>query len=287
MTSKILVTGSTGTVGSELVRQLSAKDVQVRAFARSSEKAKTLKRANVEITSGDMGEPETIEKALAGVDKVFLLSSPDLNQVALQGNVVDASKNAGVQHIVKLSALGVSPDSPVSIARLHAQTEKQIEDSGIAYTHLRPHFFMQNFFMFAATIKEKGEFYSAMKDAKTSIVDVRDVAAVAVAVLTESGHEGKTYNITGPEAISYPEAAEKLSAAIGKKVNYVDIPLAALKQGMMDMGMPEWFADDLAKLTEFFSSGQTAFVSPVVTEVARKPGITFDRFVKDYVQAFK
>jgi uncharacterized protein YbjT (DUF2867 family) len=206
--------------------------------------------------------------------------------VELQGNVIAAAKRANVRHIVKLSAIGVGPDSPISLARWHWQTEKQVEESGIPFTHLRPHFFMQNLLGYA-TIKEQSALYGSMKDGKISMVDVHDIATVAARVLTEDIHEGKTYEITGPEAISYTEVAEKLSAAIGKKVTYVDVPLEASRKAMLDMGMPEWFANNLTALIAFFSTGGAAFVTNVIADVAKKQPITFDQFARDYAEAFK
>lgn len=286
MTFPILVTGATGNIGSQVVKQLVAKGVPVRAFVRSREKAAALEGPGVEIALGDLGQPKTIGTALKGIEKVFLLSPGGPRQVEWQGNVVEAAQRAGVKHIVKVAALGTAPDSPLSLARWHAQTEKQIEESGLAYTHLHPHSFMQNFVGMAPMIAQ-GNLYAPMKDGKISLVDVRDIAAVTVATLTEEGHEGKTYDITGPEALSYAEIAQKLSAVIGKEVTYVDILPEIARQGMLDMGFPEWLADDFIKLYEVFSAGYAAEISPVVAEVAKKAPITFDQFARDYARVFK
>ncbi len=288
MKTTILVTGATGTVGHGVVKALGAmKDVQVRAFVRNAAKAQSLEGPNVAITQGDLAKKDTIEKALQGVDKVFLLSNADPKQMELQGNVVEAAKKTHVKHIVKLSALGTSLDSPIKLAQWHRQTEEHIEKSGIPYTHLHPHFFMQNFFMFAQTIKKDGAFYAPMKEAKMSMVDTRDIAHVAATVLTQTGHEGKTYDITGPEAVSFNEAAAKLSEVLGKQVKYVPISIDDLKKGMKSMGIEDWFVEDMAKLYEFFNSGKAAFVTPTVLQVTKKPGHSFSQFVKDYTQNFK
>jgi len=288
MKTTILVTGATGTVGREVVKALEAiKDVQVKAFVRDTSKAKALQWPNVTLTQGDLAKKDTIEKALQGVDKVFLLSNADQKQTELQGNVVDAAKKAHVKYIVKLSALGTSADSPISLARWHRQTEVEIEKSGIAYTHLHPHFFMQNFLMFAATIKKDGVFYAPMKDAKMSMVDARDIAGVAATVLTTTGHEGKTYDITGPAPLSFTEAAATLTEILGKTVKYVSVTLDDLRKTLHSMGLPAWFVEDMAKLYEFFSSGKAAFVTPTVSQVTKKTGHTFHQFAKDYVENFK
>jgi len=148
----ILVTGSTGKVGSELVRQLSAKGARVRALVRDPAKRATLEAPGVEIARGDLGDPASLDAAMKGVDRVFLLSSVDQRQAELQGNAVQAAKRAGVRHIVKLSSAGTSLDSPITIARLHAQTEKDVEASGIPYTFIKPALFMQFLLNHAPTV---------------------------------------------------------------------------------------------------------------------------------------
>lgn len=283
----ILVTGATGTVGKEVVKQLSSTGEKIRVMVRNVEKAAPLKGPGVEVVQGDFGKPDTLASAVKGVEKVFLLSSADPRQVELQGNVLKAAKSAGVKHLVKLSALGARPDSSVALARGHYQTEKQIQDSGIPYTHLQPHFFMQNLLMFADSIKRQGAFYAPMKQGKISLVDVRDIAAVAARVLTEKGHERKTYAITGPEALSFGELAEKFSRVLGRKVAYVDVPPEDAKKGMLGAGMPEWLVDDLLALYGIFSAGHAAVVSKAVEEVTKKPARTFDQFAKDFARFFK
>ena len=282
MSNTIFITGATGQVGSHVVRQLSSEGKQFRALVSSQEKAAAMDVPGEEVLIGDFSQPETLDAALTGVEELFLLSVGSPNQVELQGNVIEAAQRAGVHHVVKLSVLGASPDAVTSLGRWHAQTEKQIRESGIAYTFLRPGSFMQNLMMSADTIKTQGAIYAPMQDGKFSPVDARDIAAVAVATLTEDGHAGKTYDITGPEAISYADIAEKISAAVGKTVTYVDVPPEAARQGMLDAGLPEWLVDDLSILNEIYASGQEAEVSPVVAEVAKKEPITFDQFARDY-----
>jgi uncharacterized protein YbjT (DUF2867 family) len=282
----ILVTGATGKIGGELVRQLSAKGVAVRALARDPAKAAALKAPGVEIVRGDLGELASLDAAMQGVERVFLLSGVDQRQAELQANVVNAAKRAGARHIVKLGAAGTSLDSPITVARLHAQTEKDIEASGIPYTFLKPALFMQFLLTHAPTIKNDGAFYMPMRDGKVAMVDVRDIAAVAATVLTSSGHEGKAYTLTGPEALSMSEAAQKLAAAIGKPVKYVDVPPDAARKAMVAQGIPAWFVEDLLKLMEVFAAGYAATVSPDVNNVTGQAR-TFDAFARDFAHAFK
>lgn len=283
----ILVTGATGTIGSQVVKLLREKGVELRAFVRDPNKASSIRGPGVDIVQGDMGTPATLDAAMKGIDKVFLLSVGDPRQVELQGDVINAAKRAGAEHIVKLSAQGASPDSPVSLARWHYETEKQLENSGLAYTHLRPTFFMQNFLGYVSTIKADGAFYVPMHETKLNMVDARDIAAVAVATLTEQGHAGKAYEITGPEALSFAEAADKLAAAIGKPVRHVYVSPDAARNSMLASGMPRWLVDDLLKLFELFDAGLATAVTSTVAEVARRQPHTFDQFARDYASFFK
>jgi uncharacterized protein YbjT (DUF2867 family) len=282
----ILVIGSTGKIGSELVRQLSAKGTQVRALVRDLQKGSALEAPGVEIFGGDLGDPASLDAAHRGVDRVFLLSGVDQRQVELQGNAVKAAQRAGARHIVKLGAAGTSLDSPINVARAHAQTEKDIEESGIPYTFLRPTLFMQFVMMHAPTIRADGAVYAPMRDGKVPMVDVRDIAAVAATVLTSPDHEGQAYTLTGPEALSMSEVARKLTTAVGKPVKYVDVPPDAARRAMVAQGIPPWFVEDLLKLMEFFAAGYAATVSPDAKSITGQAR-TFDAFARDFAQAFK
>jgi len=283
----ILVTGATGTVGREVVAQLAAAGAPVRALVRDPGKAAALLPAGVDLAPGDLDRPATLAAALQGVEKVFLLSPADPRQVEQQGNVILAARRAGVGHVVKMSALGASTGSPVSLLRWHRQTEKELEKSGVAYTHLRPHFFMQNMLGMAAAIAAQGVVHAPMKDGRVSIVDARDIAAVAVGVLTRAGHEGKTYDVTGPEALSYADMAGKISAAIDKQVTYVNVPFTEARRDLVGAGMPEWLADSLLGLYGLFGAGHGSLVTNVVAEVAKKQPRTFDEFAREHAAAFR
>jgi uncharacterized protein YbjT (DUF2867 family) len=283
----ILVTGATGTNGYEILKQLSTTDAQVRAFVRNPKKALMLKELGVEVVIGDFNEPETLNAALKDVEKALLLSTPDLLQVKLQSNFIKAAKDSGIRHVVKFSALGANLNAPAAILKWHGQTEKQLEETGIAFTHLRPNLFMQNMLRVAQTIATQRIFYDRVGDAKFSLVDVRDIAAVAVKVLTEEGHEGKVYSITGPEVLSFGEVAEKLSIAIENKVTYVSVSPEEYKKPILERGVQEWFVDAVNDIYSYYSEGMGMIVTNVVAEVALKQPISFDQFAKDYAQSFK
>jgi uncharacterized protein YbjT (DUF2867 family) len=175
----------------------------------------------------------------------------------------------------------------VKLARWHAASEKELEDSGIAWTHLQPVYNMQNFLKFAATIQSRGAFYAPMKDAALSIVDARDVAAVAAAVLVDNApHQRNTYLITGPEPLTFVDVAAQLSAALGKPVQYVDIARENARQAMLQTGMPEWYIEDLLGFYDFYSTGAGAAVSDVVARITGQQGRTFSQFAQDNRSAF-
>jgi uncharacterized protein YbjT (DUF2867 family) len=229
----ILVTGATGTVGSEVVKQLAAISLssghKIRAAVHSKNKNGQLGDKRVEIVDLDYTKPETVAYALNKVDKIFLQTLPIPNVTDISSNLVNEAKKNSVKYIVKLSAMGASDSEPRStILRLHGEEEKIIEDSGIPYTFLRPPAFMQNFVaQFGHTIRTQNAFYVPAGDAKMSFIDTRDIGAVAAMMLTNTNHgasqqhENKAYDITGQESLSYEQVADILSNEVGKKISYI------------------------------------------------------------------
>src|SRR5919109_2193432 len=240
----ILVTGATSTVGSEVVKQLSAKGEIIRAAAHSADDHTFRNLGGVQVVQLDYNNPGTLATAFKGVEKLFLLTPPQSTTVDFTSYLMREAKKAGIKYIVKQSVMGADAEpgiTPISI-RLHRQAEKIIEESNIPFTFLRANFFMQNFANFYGnSIKIQGAFYAPAGDARISLVDVRDIAAIAVNALTSTNgkHEGKAYNITGGEALSHGQAAEILSKQLGKKVNYVNVSDEDAHKGMKDMGMDE------------------------------------------------
>jgi uncharacterized protein YbjT (DUF2867 family) len=153
---------------------------------------------------------------------------------------------------------------------------------GLAFTHLQPNQFMQVYLHFQPTIASQGKFCAGSKDSLVSPVDVRDIAAVAVSVLAGTGHEGKTYVITGPQALTYSDLADKFSAAMAKKVVYADVPLEAAKQAILDGGAPEWFAEGQAEQFRFRWQEKQARVTPTVADITRKEPRTFAGFAREF-----
>jgi uncharacterized protein YbjT (DUF2867 family) len=244
----------------------------------------------VQVVQLDYNIPESLAVAFKNVDKLFLLTPFQSNMVDLTSNLVREAKNAGVKYIVKLSVMAADAEPGITGSRLHRQAEKVIEESEIPFTFLRPNGFMQNFVNFYSHfIKTQGAFYVPAGDAKVSFVDVRDIAAVAVQVLTSNDgkHEGEAYNITGGEALSYGQAAEILSKQLGKKVNYVNVSDEDARKGMKDMGMDEWFINSMIELFEIFRAGYASAISPVIEQITGNKPISFSQFASDYAVAFR
>ena len=197
----ILVTGGTGLIGGEVLRRLSGAGVPARALTRNLKRAHTM--PGVAWVAGDLGKPESLPAAFDGATTLFLLTHYLEDMVELQHNAIAAARDAGVTHVVKVSAFAASDHSKAPIGRWHYQVEKELEESGLAWTFLRPHHFMQNLLAQAEYVKKDGAIYSPSGDGKIPYVDGRDVGTAAAVTLTTPGHVGKKYVLTGSEAISY------------------------------------------------------------------------------------
>jgi len=284
----ILVTGATGLNGNALVRRLSAKGVALRALVRSLAKAAELSSLpNVEIVAGDMARPETLPGALRGVDRAMLISSSDPDMLDVQSSFIAAAAKAGVKHVVKLSGIMPELDSPFRFARMHGEIEKRLEASGMAFTHLRAGEFMPAYFRQVPSIVAKGAMFLPMENAKIASIDVGDIAEVAATVLTSSGHEGKIYPLTGPEALSMAEVAEKLSAAAGKKIHYVNVAPDDAKQAQLAAGVPPYLAEALAELFAERRKGKEAQVSPVAETILGRRPTSFAEFAARNAAIFR
>lgn len=283
----ILVVGATGTVGREVVRELMDRGERVRAFSRRPEEAKRLMNPAVDIVAGNLAESPSIEAALKGISKAFLNSSANPDLVTLQGNFVKAARKAGLQQIVKLSTLGASLKSPFAQGRWHRQVEMQIEELEIGFTFLRSHNFMQNTLNFAQDIASRGVLRAPLGEGRISMVDARDVARVVVRALTEDGHAGQIYRLTGPEALSYQQVAEKISAAVGKKVEYVHMPNGEALRAMLEAGTPQWYAEEVVGLYRHFRQGRGERITDEVFRLTKDAPTTFDQFARDYASVFR
>jgi uncharacterized protein YbjT (DUF2867 family) len=284
----ILVTGATGLNGKELVCQLSARGVAVRALVRNPARAEAIAALpHVEIVQGDMAQPETLASGLRGVDRAMLISSSDPMMLDVQSNFIDASKQAGVKHVVKLSGIMPERDSAFRFARMHGEIEKRLEASGMAFTHLRAGEFMPAYFRQVPNIIAKGAIFLPMEEARIASIHVGDIAEIAARVLTGAGHEGKVYPLTGPQALTMAEVAEKLSAATGNTIRYVNVPPEAARQAQLAAGMPPFLADALFELFAERRNGKEAKVWPDAAALLGRPPTSFDEFARRNAAVFR
>lgn len=284
----ILVTGAGGLSGSLVIREFARQGYPVRALVRSRAKAQALEAlSTVELVEGDMLRPDTLTDALSGVERVLLISSPNQQMVETQCTFIDAAKKAGVRYIVKFSGLNTAFESPFLFARMHAEIERYLESSGIAWTHLRPSQFMQVYLREVSTIVAKSAFFLPLEDAKLAPVDIEDIAKVAFILLHTQGHEGKIYDMTGPEALDMTKIAEQISLAIGKTVQYVNIPQAERRRALLAAGTPTYFLDALDVQADMRRQGAEAVVHlETHTGLGVRP-TTFAEFARRNAAAFR
>jgi uncharacterized protein YbjT (DUF2867 family) len=268
----ILVIGGRSKIGSELIDLLRARGEDVRALARGSEDSAAAE--GVEWVVGDLAAPDSLRAAMAGVEKVFLLSSPHRDAVRWHCNAIDAAAEAGASLLVRSSIIGADRDSPAEFVNAHTVCDRHLEGSGLDHVILRPNLFLQNIpESTIPSIDAGGAFYVDAGDARISMVDTRDVAAVASVALTEDGHAGAAYDVTGPEALSYHDVAAGLSAAWGREISYVDVPDDAVRGSLLGFGLDEWFAGALVGLYEDYRrSGTDGYASAVTDTVRRLTG---------------
>jgi uncharacterized protein YbjT (DUF2867 family) len=278
----ILVTGATGKIGVEVVRLLGEAGAPARALLRSPEKAKGWQ--GIEVVEGDLDDAASVVAALRGVTRVLLLTAA--GNAAQELRVIEAAKQAGVEHVVKISSMGASAEGLSRLARGHAESEAALKRSGLGWTILRPGFFAQNLLAFVPAIKARGRFSASVREGKIAPIDARDIAAVAVKALLEPGHRGKIYTLTGPVALSYAELAAKLAAAIGRPVAYVDLPPSETREALVHAGMPGWLADDMLALQARIASGDASTVVGDVAAVLGRAPRSFDDFARDHAAVF-
>lgn len=278
----ILVTGASGTLGREVVRALQAANIPFRAAYHTPSKAEAARARGIDALTLDFAQPATLKGAFAGSDKLFLLGPPVPEQTRLELTAVEAAREAGVAHVVKLSTLGAAEEAFL-IAKVHRPAEVALEASGVAWTFLRPNSFMQNALTeMGETIRAENALYSASGDGKISHIDARDIAEVAVRALTETGHEGRAYDLTGPEALAYDDYALELSSALGRPIRHVNLPPEVLGRSLSDAGLPDDFVAWLVDLERFYREGGASAVSHDFERVTGRKPRRFAQFARDH-----
>jgi uncharacterized protein YbjT (DUF2867 family) len=282
--SSILVTGATGNTGRAIVDALVERGAPVRAMVRADADRGKLP-AGVEVVVADFNETAAIAAALEGAERAYLVTPSSAEAEEQQKRFADLAAKAGTRHLVVLSQLGSEEHSPVRFLRYHAAVEQHVRELGIAYTFLRPNLFFQGLLAFAGSISTQGTFFAPIGDATVSAVDVRDIAAVAAVALTEAGHEGATYTLTGPEAITHSQIAAALTSALGRTVTFVDVPPEAFADSIKGL-LPPWQVDGLIEDYAHYRRGEAAAVSPAIAEITGSAPRGIEQFARDYASAF-
>lgn len=282
--SPVLVTGATGTIGSEVAKLLLEGGHSVRALVRDPAKAARLGDA-LEIVVADLSKPETLPPAFEGIDSAFIASN-GLDIAVLEANAYKAASNASVKRIVKLSGRHLDADfmQGTPLARNQNASEERLRQLGIPWTIVRPGFFSSNFLLFID--RAKGIAALPVGEGNETPTDPRDVAAVMVEALTKPGHEGKVYEITGPEYLSYVEMVRRIAVATKKPISLIDVPSTVARDGMVAAGVPATQADGLIRYFQGVKDGKIYPPTATIGELLGRPPRTFDDWLRDHVSAF-
>jgi len=277
MTAPILVVGATGHVGREVVRKLKAGGHEIRVMTRDANRAAELGVTPDEVVVADLRDPASLPAAVAGVEKVYYATPDPEDNVVMLENFLTAAKEAGVRHVVRLSARSADVNSKDDLARRHGLAERALEQSGLAWTHIRPSWFMQMMFEYAPG----GRMELPGGEGRIGWIDTRDIADMAVAALTEPGHEGKCYIISGPEALSYGDLARHMSEATGREFVYVDLAPEDYRKQALARGDEPWYVDLILQLYANIRADRYAGLSDEFEKVMGRPATTFAQFARD------
>jgi uncharacterized protein YbjT (DUF2867 family) len=282
----ILLTGVTGKTGGETAKQLLAKGVRFRAIVRDESKAAGLKAKGVELVAGDIGDAGIVRRALDGVDKALLVLPNGRTQQASEQQFTDLARAAGVKHLVKMSSMEAVANAKTPIPQAHWAVEQYIRASGLAWTMIKPNFFMQNLLASANSIKTQNRFSLPMGDGTTGMADVRDIAAVCAEVLTGRGHEGRSYEITGPEVLTFYDVAERFSAELGVKVEYMPMPMEQFRERMKNILEP-WHLNAVAELFREIDEIGIDHTTDTFRKLVGREPISLAQFIRDHLAMFR
>lgn len=283
----ILVTGATGQIGSIVLDHLLGENVQVRAFVRDESKLENKNHPKLKTAVGTFEDRESLKRAMTGVDKLFLVARDNPDQVEQHRNVIEVAEEAGVEHIVKLSAFTASKDSPVSLMRWHAETEEILRNSSLDWTFIRPHLYMQNILRSGKSVAEEDFLSAPMSDDAFALIDIRDIAEVAAHVLNSEGHASKVYTLTGPDTTTYTEVAEILSELLDKTVDYKYVSQKSFYNHLIEGGRPSWRAYDLAHIADAYSEGRNITVTNDINKLIGRNARSIREFLTDHLSKFK
>jgi uncharacterized protein YbjT (DUF2867 family) len=280
----VVVTGATGTIGRHLVKHLERRGVEPKAVVRTEARGRTL---GVPYVVADLDDPGSLARAFEGATRLFLNGPVDVAMARQQKAAVDAARAAGVARLVRVSAAGSSPTSDRAVNAWHAEIDAHAERSGIPAALLRPTFFTQNLLKGAAGVRAEAKLHGAFGSGRLAFVDTSDIAECGAVLLTQAEAPHGAFVVTGPEALSFAEVAERLSARLGRRVAYVDRPAAAVVEAMKARGMAPPIAESFGKMMEAFARGEASEVTPAVRALTGHPARSVDDFLDEHLDQFR
>jgi uncharacterized protein YbjT (DUF2867 family) len=280
------VSGATGKTGAEVVRRLIADGRRVRALSRSAERAAPLVAAGVDVVVGEGSDPSLLARALAGVEKAVIIYPNGPQQAALEQALVEAAMAAGVKHLVKLSSMEALAHMQNPVHRTHYESENRIRASGLEWTMIRPNFFMQNLLGNAAALRSTGKLVLPLGSGSAAVTDTRDVAEVIAFVLTQPGHAGRVYEITGPEVLNFSQVAQCFATVLERPIEYVDQDPEAYRAHLAQFLKSSWHVDAVCAIFREIREGYVTHTSADFERLIGRPPTALAQFVRDYRAVF-
>ena len=285
MTTSVLVTGATGQVAGAMLPHLVSGGASVRALVRDPAKAGKLP-AGVEVVQGDLDAHHGLVAAFKGADTVVIIHPPGPKAPEQSSNALWAARHAGARRVVRLSAIGAGYDAPTINGRLHGVSDAEVAASELAWTIVKPHFFLQNLLGMAGQIAQ-GTLYMAMGEGKLPMIDVRDIGEFMARVALGDGHDSKTYTITGPAQLTMHDVVAAIGKAVARQVAYVPVPVEAAASAMRGFGAEEWMVGMMIDYFTAYSRSWASDVTPDFEAVVGRKSRTIDDFARDFAGAFK
>jgi len=282
----IFLTGATGKIGGETAKQLIENGASLRALVRDEARAADLNAAGVELVVGDIADASIVRQGLDGADAAFLLLPNGEHQEANEKRFTDLAVAAGVKHLVKMSSMEAVAEAETPIPRAHWAAEEYIRASGLDWTMIKPNFFMQNLLASAGSIKAQRKFFLPMGDGTTGMADARDIGAVCAEVLTGEGHAGQSYEITGPEVLSFFDVADRFSEVLGEKVEYVPLPMEQFREKMSGILVP-WHLNAVCELFREISEIGLDHTTDTFKKLMGRNPISLKQFIEDNLALYK
>ena len=281
----ILLTGATGRVGSAAARALLRAQIPFRVLVRDPGKL-GVDGEMMEVVEGDLGDPRAVEQALEGISRALIVMGNHPDQSILERQFATLAGNTGVSHLVKVSSMEAAPDATAILPKNHFGTEQHIASLGIGWTFLRPNYYMQNMLMYSGSIARTNSFALPLGDAKTAMIDARDVGEVAAVVLTTEGHARQTYRLTGPELIDFYEVAARMSAVLDRPLSYVAQSPEAFREVLGQFIQSAWQLDAVCELFAEIAAGSLEEQTSTTADLLGRPAVSLNTFTQQFAGAF-